>query len=146
VDPVPDPLLLRKSGSAGDRTRVLCICSQKLWPLDHRGGPSKCHIKQKMFFRRDHVRPSVRHTLLATKTVCSISWEIRRKRHLPRSCPTPTIFTKQMLTASRPAVWSTFKPSFLYFLTGLCELPHGDSARCKDNTSFVIGYLMQDTL
>jgi hypothetical protein len=39
VDPVPDPLLLRKSGSAGDRTRDLCIRSQKLWPLDHRGGP-----------------------------------------------------------------------------------------------------------
>jgi len=39
VDPVPDPLLLRKSGSAGDRTRDLCICSQKLSPLDHRGGP-----------------------------------------------------------------------------------------------------------
>jgi len=38
VDPVPDPLLLRKSGSAGDRTRDLCICSQKLWPLDRRGG------------------------------------------------------------------------------------------------------------
>ena len=38
MDPVPDPLLLRKSGSAGDRTRDLCICSQKLWPLDHRGG------------------------------------------------------------------------------------------------------------
>jgi hypothetical protein len=30
VDPVPDPLLLRKSGSAGIRTRDLCICSQKL--------------------------------------------------------------------------------------------------------------------
>ena len=38
VDPVPDPLLLRKSGSTGNRTRDLCICSQKLWPLDHRGG------------------------------------------------------------------------------------------------------------
>jgi hypothetical protein len=38
VDPVPDPLLLRKSGSAGDRTRDFCICSQKLWPLDHSGG------------------------------------------------------------------------------------------------------------
>jgi hypothetical protein len=33
VDPVPDPLLLRKSGSAGNRT---WICSQKLWPLDQR--------------------------------------------------------------------------------------------------------------
>jgi len=43
VDPVPDPLLLRKSGSAGDRTRDLCICSQKLWPLDHRGGHTLWH-------------------------------------------------------------------------------------------------------
>ena len=41
MDPVPDPLLLRKSGSVGDRTRDLCICGQKLWPLDHRGG-HKC--------------------------------------------------------------------------------------------------------
>jgi hypothetical protein len=38
VDPVSDPLLLRKSGRVGNRTRDLWICSQKLWPLDHRGG------------------------------------------------------------------------------------------------------------
>jgi hypothetical protein len=37
VDPVPDPLLLRKSDSAGNPTQDLWICSQKLWPLDHRG-------------------------------------------------------------------------------------------------------------
>jgi hypothetical protein len=36
--PVPDPLLLRKSGSAGNRSRDLWICSQELRPLDHRGG------------------------------------------------------------------------------------------------------------
>jgi hypothetical protein len=30
VDPVPDPLLLGKSGSAGNRTRDLWICSQEL--------------------------------------------------------------------------------------------------------------------
>jgi hypothetical protein len=40
VDPVPDALLLRKSGSAGNRTRDHWICSQELWPLDHRVGPS----------------------------------------------------------------------------------------------------------
>jgi hypothetical protein len=34
VDPVPEPLLLRKSGRAGNRTRDLWIGS----PLDHRGG------------------------------------------------------------------------------------------------------------
>jgi hypothetical protein len=38
VDPVPDPLLLRKFGSAGNRTRDLWICSQELQSLDHRGG------------------------------------------------------------------------------------------------------------
>jgi hypothetical protein len=38
VDPVPDPLPLRKSGSAGNWTRDLWICSQKLWPVDRRGG------------------------------------------------------------------------------------------------------------
>jgi hypothetical protein len=41
VDLVPEPLLLRKSVSAGNLTRDLWICSQKLWPLDHRGGPRK---------------------------------------------------------------------------------------------------------
>jgi hypothetical protein len=39
MDPVPDPLLLRKSGSAINRTRDFWICSQELWPLDHKG----CH-------------------------------------------------------------------------------------------------------
>jgi hypothetical protein len=38
VDPVPDPPLLRKSGSAGNGTRDLWIHSQELWPLDHRSG------------------------------------------------------------------------------------------------------------
>jgi hypothetical protein len=37
VDPVLDPLIFRKSGKFGTRTRDLWICSQKLWPLDHRG-------------------------------------------------------------------------------------------------------------
>jgi hypothetical protein len=38
MDPVPDLLLLRKSGSARNRTPYLWICSQELLPLDHRGG------------------------------------------------------------------------------------------------------------
>jgi hypothetical protein len=38
VDPVPDPLLLRISGRARNRTRDLWICSQELWPLDYVGG------------------------------------------------------------------------------------------------------------
>jgi hypothetical protein len=39
VDPVPYPLLLRKTSSAGNRTRDLWFSSQKLLLLDHRGGP-----------------------------------------------------------------------------------------------------------
>jgi hypothetical protein len=37
VDPVPDPLLLRTSGSSRNQAWGLRICSQELWPLDHRG-------------------------------------------------------------------------------------------------------------
>jgi hypothetical protein len=43
VDPVTDPLLLRKSGGTGNLIRDLWICSQKLWPLDHRGSLSRNH-------------------------------------------------------------------------------------------------------
>jgi hypothetical protein len=39
VDPVLDPLILRKSCRAGNRTQDLWICRQKLWPLERRGGP-----------------------------------------------------------------------------------------------------------
>jgi hypothetical protein len=38
VDPVPEPLLLRKFGSARNRTHDLWVRSQELWPLAHRGG------------------------------------------------------------------------------------------------------------
>jgi hypothetical protein len=44
VNPVPHPLLLRKSGSAGNRTQNLWTCSQELWPLDHRGGLHCCIV------------------------------------------------------------------------------------------------------
>jgi hypothetical protein len=48
VDPVPDPLLLRKFSSAGNQTRDICVCSQELWPLDHRGGPLQLIQNHKM--------------------------------------------------------------------------------------------------
>jgi hypothetical protein len=38
VDPVEGSLLLRKSSSAGNRTRDLWVSSQELWLLDHRSG------------------------------------------------------------------------------------------------------------
>jgi hypothetical protein len=48
VDPVPDPLLPRKSTRAGNPTRDLWICSQELWSLDHRGGPVSPHNKERI--------------------------------------------------------------------------------------------------
>jgi hypothetical protein len=57
VDPVPDPLLLRKSGSAGNQTRDLWICSQEVWPLDHSGGQQflkeylKMNLRQRNLYR-----------------------------------------------------------------------------------------------
>jgi hypothetical protein len=43
VDPVPD-LLLFFLIAPGNRTRDLRICSQELWPLDHRGGQAEIYI------------------------------------------------------------------------------------------------------
>jgi hypothetical protein len=52
VDPVPDPLLLRKSGSAGTRTRDLWVCSQELGPLDHRDGLRRTQKLSMVLVRR----------------------------------------------------------------------------------------------
>jgi hypothetical protein len=38
VDPVSDPLLLRKFGSTRNLTQDIWVSSQELWPLDYRGG------------------------------------------------------------------------------------------------------------
>jgi hypothetical protein len=50
VDPVPDPLLLRKSDSARNRTRDLWVSSQELRPLDHRGRLPTKFSKQNSVF------------------------------------------------------------------------------------------------
>jgi hypothetical protein len=69
VDPVPDPLLLRKSGSAGDRTRDLCICSQKLCPLDHRGGL--------LVVKKGKLEETANTKFLGSQTDNHINWKIR---------------------------------------------------------------------
>jgi hypothetical protein len=45
MDPVPDPLLHRKSGSVGNRTQDLCVSSQELSPLDNRGDHIRYNIQ-----------------------------------------------------------------------------------------------------
>jgi hypothetical protein len=39
MDPVPDPLVLRKCCRAGNRTRDLWVCTQEVRSLDYSGGP-----------------------------------------------------------------------------------------------------------
>jgi hypothetical protein len=58
VDPVPDPLLLRKSNPD------LWICSQELWPLDHRCGHTYLysHINFKRSLRNAPRNYEVRRT------------------------------------------------------------------------------------
>jgi hypothetical protein len=80
VNPVPDPLLLRKSGSAGNSTRDLWICSQELRPPDHRGGPLKT-LAEKYFetavtnqrriqeeWREDKIRATL--ATIQSRTIC----------------------------------------------------------------------------
>jgi hypothetical protein len=53
MGPVPDPLVLRKYGSGGNRMRDLWVCSQNFWQLDHRG--SLFHrFKFKMLLSSDY--------------------------------------------------------------------------------------------
>jgi hypothetical protein len=85
VDPVPDPLFLRKSGSAGNRTRDLWISSQELWPLYHRGG----HIFEGMSYWSRH--PYRR------KAVC-VQW--RLPYGVPRLHALMSTFTKPVIGKS----------------------------------------------
>jgi hypothetical protein len=46
MDHVPDPLLLRKFGGTGNRTRDLWVSNQELWPLDDRGCQASHNLLQ----------------------------------------------------------------------------------------------------
>jgi len=103
VDPVPDPLLLRKSGSAGDRTRDLCICSQKLWPLDHRGGHSSIICRENWNFIKTQQEKRVLYMKIGVRVYLAeffwewelLQWKVvqRIKTHI--LCPI-TFFLKSL--------------------------------------------------
>jgi hypothetical protein len=48
MEPVPDPLLYRNSGGAGNQTRDFEECSQELCALDQRSGPFGLYPKRNM--------------------------------------------------------------------------------------------------
>jgi hypothetical protein len=69
VNRIPNPLLLRKSDGAGNRTRDLWVSSQELWPVDHRGGPHKEYTSGKVS-EWDNYKSWNR----VGKKPCKISW------------------------------------------------------------------------
>jgi hypothetical protein len=75
VDPVPDTLLLRKSGSTGNRTRDLWICSQELWTLDHGG-----YWKTKVCVNTVHTREEL------WRRIQQISSELNNTRRIFETC------------------------------------------------------------
>jgi hypothetical protein len=74
VDPFRDPLLLRKFGSSGNRTRTSGSVARNSWPLDHRDGQEMslaCLIQ----FCWVHVNPSPHWSNF--KTFQMRTWYIR---------------------------------------------------------------------
>jgi hypothetical protein len=98
VDPVPDPLLLRKSGSAGNRSRDLCICSQKLWPLDHRGG-----LLFLKFISKLYIFITLLLIILRTYSIqyCLIMYHLSDLTHFIDSCVFLTLFNPRLLMPTK---------------------------------------------
>jgi hypothetical protein len=74
VDPVPEPLLLWKSSSYGNRTLYPWICSQEFWPLDLRGGPWEAHSLVKQYMSTDNWRRSFSETKRFSGTRRKRNW------------------------------------------------------------------------
>jgi hypothetical protein len=84
VDPVPDPLLLKKSGSAGNRTRDLMICSQELTFYCYeipvlRGYASKINVQ--MSFSNYELLFGYCVSVPVKYVVTSRKWDRDRERH-----------------------------------------------------------------
>jgi hypothetical protein len=83
VDPFPDPLLLRKPGSAGNWTKHLWIYSQEIWPLDYRGCTVRSRTQNTEFFMERDTMNSSRHSqFLAESTKLRAVIYKRRNNHV----------------------------------------------------------------
>jgi hypothetical protein len=111
VDPVPDPLLLKKSGSAGNRTRDLWICSQELWTLYHRGiliysnmdHNYICQIWPQIFLLFPYLQFLISYLKLQifnVSIVINVKWKVKIVFVLPSRYLTFLILTQQMLYIS----------------------------------------------
>jgi hypothetical protein len=83
VDPIPDPMLLRKYGSAANGTQNFWVCSQELWPPLYQH--CRCKFKCVTFIYFYAFRLQKRNILsvkcifvdqkvLSSQSLCSLSW------------------------------------------------------------------------
>jgi hypothetical protein len=89
VESVPDPLIIRKPGSARNRTQDLWICSHELWSLCHGGCPqlSTACIKSShsaAFINAPRLRAPI-HNWLPTLLTEVRTLDSRNGDHLPPS-------------------------------------------------------------
>jgi hypothetical protein len=75
VDHIPDPLLLRKSGSAGNRTRDLWVSSQELWLPDYRGGRKYTTGRIKCAISEYYLHCTLLACLQTCKTITTLATE-----------------------------------------------------------------------
>jgi hypothetical protein len=73
VGPVPDPLLLRKSGNAGNLTQTSGSNSQELWLLDH-GGGQKLSTDELKLHETYSLRPNTKY--ISTCAIIALNWQI----------------------------------------------------------------------
>jgi hypothetical protein len=134
VDPVPDPLLLRKSGSAGNRTRVLWICSQELWPLDHTGGLILSHSTENSL----HFTSLKCHSSSGTSEFHHSTEDYHFKSHahvfFDYEPTTENSLKKNIILFYKPSIWLAEKRSVLYccWCHALCVWRHCGTRRSRD--------------
>jgi hypothetical protein len=83
VDPVPDTLLFFVV--PGNRTRDPCICSQELWPLDHRGGQENSTSWTKYYVFVLTVRKKYCYSMSDHFSLLSLLWTTHCKRSAKKS-------------------------------------------------------------
>jgi hypothetical protein len=96
VDPVPDPLLVRKTVRPGNRTRNFWICSQKLCPIDHRGGPFPITDLKNLKTEFGHVENTGFNRICVTATLNCSELVYNELGRMWRKWSCPNLFSQQL--------------------------------------------------
>jgi hypothetical protein len=130
MDPVPDPLLVRKSGSAGNPD--LWICSQELWLLDHRGGPSTVTVDRISADTSPFEGPVV---LLQVRAAVPLFWSRPQLLYGVRIAPLALQMTRGGLAKYPWSIlgWSLFRNCGTGFSYGWYLLMHMEHVSLADS-------------